>query len=196
MSELREQVMAHAGDRMEMDNSVGPSATAATLGLVERPLVDVAQLDSASGVILARTEGVVTAAQCDLNDHLNMAEYLKIIDSLSGLTLDEIGVGEAYVASQRKSFFASRVAIRYLLEMTCGVSYVAEARLLAFDRRRLLTYFCLYNGENGQLVAKALLEWAHVDLSSRRALDLPASLANTFDRASHLFVERLPKITL
>jgi acyl-CoA thioesterase FadM len=127
--------------------------------------------------------------------HLNMAEHVRLFDDLADIALEELGIGKQYAAQSNKSFFASKIALQYHREIRAGERFVAEARLAAFDARRLLTELSLCNS-GGEVASTALLEWAHVDLATRCSISLHDALLNTLRPIQHLSVERLPRMVL
>jgi acyl-CoA thioester hydrolase len=158
-------------------------------------MISLGHNDFPGALHLADVTGRITEAQCDFNSHLNMAEYVRIFDSLASVALDELGVGQSYVARTRRSLFVSKMAVKYIAELRAGDCYAAAARLLAFDTRRVLTEFWLRR-DSGEAAATACCEWAHVDLETRRPLDLLATSLGQLQSVARLQVERVPRITL
>lgn len=127
--------------------------------------------------------------------HLNMAEHLRLFDQLAEIALEELGIGKQYASQSDRSFFASKVAIKYHRELRAGDQFVGEAQLVGYDRMRLLTEFTLCNGA-GEAVSSALLEWAHVDLATRKSVSLHGDLLARLQPVEHLCLERLPRLVL
>ena len=162
----------------------------------QRPRRRLIDVGDPADVFVASIEGIVRAEQCDYNGHLNMAAYVVIFDRLADAALASLGVGEAYAQRERRSYFASKLGLRFAAELIAGDAYVAEATLAGYGARRMLTRFQLRSMATQAVAAAALFEWAHVDLSTRRAVDLGQPLLALLSSRGCSHHDRDPLITI
>lgn len=152
--------------------------------------------EPATGVKLGGLVGRTTADQCDYNGHMNMAEYVKIVDQVADIALGHLGLGVEYTQAHRKSLFVSKIAMKYRTELSIQDEYHAEASLLAFDAQRLIIRTAIKKSTNYINAAIALAEWVHVDLGTRKPLDLTAPTLCASPEIGGLRVERLPRFAV
>ena len=126
----------------------------------------------------------------DYNGHMNVAFYLMAADHAMDSFSDYIGLGQAYMKNTNKSTFALDTRIIYLRELMVDSPIRIAAQLVSYDLKRIHVSLSLIHDEENWV--SALNEWVliHVDLSVRRATQMPSStltnLEDIMDAHKHL----------
>jgi|TARA_B100002003_G_C13758534_1_gene377093 acyl-CoA thioester hydrolase len=113
-------------------------------------------------------ELVVTKDMCDINGHMNVAYYLKIFDEYSRPIFEEIG----FNSQSSFSIFALEDSLRYLKEFLLGDTVFPRFRIVNVNSKLIHIVGVLIN-KNGELSSISETIVAHVDMDSRRTLDMP-----------------------
>ncbi len=128
----------------------------------------------------------------DYNGHMNVAFYLMVADHAMDSFSDYIGLGQAYMKNTNKSTFALDTRIIYLRELMVDSPIRVAAQLVSYDSKRIHVSLSLIQDEENWV--SALNEWVliHVDLSVRRATQLPSGTLEKLEviMLAHKHLER------
>jgi acyl-CoA thioester hydrolase len=129
----------------------------------------------------------VEPAWIDYNGHLNMAYYNVLFDRAVDEAFALVGIGPAYVAARRHSFFTAEVHVRYLRELRAGDPVRVTVQLLDFDAKRLHFFEQLYHATEGWVSATSENMALHVDMTAKKTAPFPADVARRLKlmKASH-----------
>lgn len=109
----------------------------------------------------------------DYNGHLNMAYYCVLFDRAFDEALALLGLGAAYAAEDRLSFFTAESHVRYLRELGPDTHVRATVQLVDYDEKRLHFFQQLHHAEEGWVAATCEQVALHVNLDTRRVTPLP-----------------------
>lgn len=119
----------------------------------------------------------VENAWIDYNGHLNMAYYNVLFDRAVDEMYELVGIGEAYLAQERRSLFTAEVHLRYLRELHAGDPVRVTIQLLGFDAKRVHYFEQLFHATEGWLSATSENMALHVDMQARRTLPFADGIA-------------------
>jgi acyl-CoA thioester hydrolase len=134
----------------------------------------------------------VEPAWIDYNGHMNMAYYNVLFDRAVDEAYELIGIGAAYVAKRRRSFFTAEVHLRYLRELHAGDTVRVTFQLLDYDSKRLHYFEQLFHASDGWVSATSENMSLHVDMDARKTVPFPADIAARLAqmKASHAMLPR------
>lgn len=124
---------------------------------------------------------VVTDAHLDHMGHMSMTAYASMYDEATWTFLHEVGLTTNYFQSRQTGMFAAGQHVRYLLEVRPGQRLIVYTRVLGRSNRRLHLMHLMTMTKPQQLTSTCELLLTHIDLRSRRGVDLPAELMGPFD---------------
>lgn len=127
-------------------------------------------------------EAVVLPEWIDYNGHMNVGYYNVAFDKATDGLFDHLGMGLDYVKRENKSFFTLETHVHYLQEVLEGTKLRYTVQLLDFDRKRVHSFFEMYNAEEGYLSATSEQMSVHVDLATRRTAEMPDDLYARVER--------------
>ncbi|GIT35141.1 MAG: hypothetical protein Ct9H300mP4_14600 [Gammaproteobacteria bacterium] len=116
---------------------------------------------------------VVTEDMCDLNGHMNVAYYLQAFDIYSRPMFEDFGFTKEHFKNGYSSF-AVEDSIRYLKEFLLGEKIFPRFRLENFNKKLIHIVGILLN-EEGQLASISETIIVHVDMRTRKTIEMPKS---------------------
>lgn len=130
--------------------------------------------------------GTVMPEWIDLNDHMNVAYYVKAFDDGIDNLWHIFGITADHIRDNNSSTFAVDCHVKYRKEIRLDEPYVITTQVLAYDAKRIHQFMRMYHATDTYLVAST--EWLnlHVDLGVRRVSPWPDHIV---DGIAH-FVER------
>jgi len=117
--------------------------------------------------------GRVEPGWIDYNGHMNVAYYHMAFDQSTDEFLDEIGLGERYLAREPGSMFALEDHMTYQRELEKGDPLRITLQLLDFDEKRVHYFLRMYHAEKGYLAATMEHLSTFVDMRDRRSAAMP-----------------------
>ena len=109
----------------------------------------------------------------DYNGHLNMAYYNVLFDRAVDEVYEVLGLGLAYVGTQKHSTFTAEVHVRYLRELLVDAPVRVTFRLLGFDSKRMHYFEELHHAGEGWLSATSENMALNVDMTAKKVRRLP-----------------------
>jgi acyl-CoA thioesterase FadM len=113
--------------------------------------------------------GEVLPEWVDYNRHMTEAAYLTAFGWASDAMFTYIGDDEQYRADGH-SFYTVETHIAYLREAAERAPLHITTRVLSVDRKRLLIYHEMFNGESEKLLATTEQMLVHVDMNAGRSV--------------------------
>ena len=113
----------------------------------------------------------------DRNGHMNVGFYHVVFDRAAVPFFDWLGLTQAFRDEYGGSTFALETHLGFLRECREGVELRFEARLLAFDRKRLHFYQEMFRVEDGERAATYECLSSYVDMRTRRTAPMPQTLS-------------------
>ena len=133
--------------------------------------------------------GSVEPAWIDVNEHMNVADYVLAFDLAVDSLWERFGLDADFVRNNASSTFAVECHVTWQRELLAEAPFVITSQLLAYDAKRIHQFMRMYHAEEGYLAATA--EWMnlHIDLGTRRVAPWPATV---FDRIGQFAAEQGP----
>ena len=128
-------------------------------------------------------EKVVTEDMCDINGHMNVAYYLEAYDVYSRALFEEIGYNKEYFKAGF-SCFAVEDSLRYLKEFLLGEEIFPRFRIHDYNKKLIHVVGVLLDSNN-QLSSISETIVAHVNMNTRRTLDMPKALIQQVQKFNH-----------
>ena len=125
---------------------------------------------------------LVTEDMCDINGHMNVAYYLEAYDTYSRALFEEIGYSKEYF-DEGFSCFAIEDSLRYLKEFLLGEKIYPRFRIHDYNNKLIHIVGVLLNS-NDELSSISETIVAHVDMKTRRTVDMPETLINQTQKFS------------
>jgi len=134
----------------------------------------------------------VESGWIDLNGHMNMAYYNLLFDESLDTLFNELGIGWEYTKQGEGSCFTAEIHVTYLDELSEGDPVRVTYQLLDWDEKRLHLFGHMYHAQEGYLAATSEQMAIHVDMKTRRASPMPASVQEkaAVIMADHKSIER------
>lgn len=123
----------------------------------------------------------VSPDQIDENGHMNIRHYFDFGSWAVWRTTQAVGVDEAYIESRGMSFFTVEQHLRYFGEMRVGERFTVHDRLLERSGRALHAMAFVLDRERSRLACTFELVYVHVNMSERKAVDIPDDIAALLD---------------
>lgn len=139
--------------------------------------------DDAAPLVVHTT--TVQADWLDYNDHLNVANYMRIFDDAGVALFDRLGMGEAHSRATGESWVVLESHVTYDRELGLGARVAVRTQIVDFDAKRVHLYHELHNmdAEPGEsLSATCELMVLFFDLGARRAGPFPAAVMGEIER--------------
>ena len=140
------------------------SVTAGASGASLRPMTD-PWIDSC--------RGSVAAWEVDHVGHFTVAYYHQRIEDAGFAVLETLGLGPAYVRSERRGCLTTECSVRYLHELRGGDIYHVRSGILAIEEAALVFGHMLFESASGALCTTVEQRVVHADM----ATDGPIALA-------------------
>ena len=126
----------------------------------------------------------------DYNGHMNVAYYHMAFDQATDRFLENIGLGEDYVARESGSMFALEDRLTYQREAEEGDPIRIDLQLLDFDEKRMHYFQRMYHVDKGYLAATCEHLSIFIDMRIRRSAQIPPqvhkALSTLFEEHRHL----------
>ena len=116
----------------------------------------------------------VVAEMCDMNGHMNVADYARIFDDGSVELYNDMGFGKKYF-EEGFSCFTLEMNIQYLNELIEGQVAFPYYRLIDVSPK-LIHYGGILLTDEGILSATNEQMLAHIDMSKRRSSEMPEGM--------------------
>ncbi|MDI1291103.1 MAG: thioesterase family protein [bacterium] len=114
----------------------------------------------------------VQAEYLDINNHMNIRHYLGLhVDAFDGPLFSDLGFGAAYV-DRGLSFFQVDNHLRYLSEVRGGDEVSVHVRFLSRTEKTVHAVSFILNRSTSTLANTMEFLMLHVDLHTRRAVDV------------------------
>ena len=117
--------------------------------------------------------GFVQPEWIDYNGHMNVAYYHMAFDQSTDRFLEQIGLGEAYLAREPGSMFALEDHMTYQRELKKGDALSITLQLLDFDEKRLHYFLRMYHVGENYLAATMEHLSIFIDMRERRSAPMP-----------------------
>jgi acyl-CoA thioester hydrolase len=134
----------------------------------------------------------VEPAWIDYNGHLNMAYYNVLFDRAVDEVFELLGCGLDYVREHKHSCFTAEVHVRYLRELHAEDPVRVTFQLLDYDQKRMHYFEQLFHAGEGWVSATSENMSLHVDMTAKRTLPFPDSVAAALGRMQSAH-SRLPR---
>ena len=115
----------------------------------------------------------------DYNGHMNVAFYIKAIDTSLDDAFDELGIGAALVKSHRMGPMALVNQIHYLDEMFEGQEFNCDVQVLDADHKRMHLFVKMNHLAKGTIAATYETLSMNVDLEARKSTPYPDDVLPT-----------------
>ena len=125
---------------------------------------------------------LVTEDMCDINGHMNVAYYLEAYDIYSRALFEEIGYNKEYF-DEGFSCFAIEDSLRYLKEFLLGEKIYPRFRIHDYNNKLIHIVGVLLNSDD-ELSSISETIVAHVDMKTRKTVDMPQTLINQTQKYS------------
>ncbi len=119
----------------------------------------------------------VEQAWIDFNGHLNMAYYHVLFDRALDEGFGLLGIGPAYVAERKGSFFTAEVHTIYKRELKLHDSVRVTLQLIDYDEKRLHYYLEIRHAAEGWISASMEGLSLHVSMETRKVTPFPEDIA-------------------
>ncbi len=120
--------------------------------------------------LLKPYNGTVKADWVDYNQHMNVAYYVMAFDHATDAVFEDLGIGEEYCVSGKRSLFAVEQHIVYDHELTEGEGFEVVTYPAALGRKTLHLIMAMRHAGGGHLVATQEHLFVHVDMAARCAV--------------------------
>jgi acyl-CoA thioester hydrolase len=101
----------------------------------------------------------------DYNGHLRDAFYMLIYSLATDAFMDRIGLDDAGRRARHRTLYTLEAHINYLREIKEGAAVRVDARVVAFDRKRVHLYLEMFEGEGDEPVCACEQMMMHIDTS-------------------------------
>lgn len=117
----------------------------------------------------------------DLNGHMNVRHYLQVHDTAVEALFRGLGFDQAFVDTRRRSFFDLEHHLGYHREVLEGDEISAHVRLLGRSAKVVHVMGYVVNRRTREVASTMECATAHVDLVTRRTVDLADEHAGALD---------------
>ena len=129
----------------------------------------------------ARVEQVVPPEFIDENGHMNIRHYFDAASHAMWYTNIALGMDESYNAERGLSLFTVEQHLRYFSEMNLGDRFTVHGRLLERSGKALHGMAFVVSTESRTLACTFEVTYIHVDMTTRRSVEIPDDMADRFD---------------
>jgi acyl-CoA thioester hydrolase len=127
--------------------------------------------------------GTVSGEFIDSNGHMNVLHYLEFASDGADAVVRHVGIDDAYRGDRRLGVFTAEHHLRYYSEMVEGDEFAVYGRFLG--RSSKVIHLMTFVTDRGRQRLACTLEivLVHVDLETRRPVEIPADVAGALDRS-------------
>lgn len=130
--------------------------------------------------------GVVTLnrkvawSDLDPTGHVNNAQYLAYLDDAGTLAAESYGWSLPRLLEEGHGWVARRLRIEYLLQARLGEELVISTYLSDMKSASCIRHYLIHYAGGKELVARAYVQWAFVEIATHRPARIPAQLVEDF----------------
>ena len=128
-----------------------------------------------------RVEEVVPPEFIDENGHMNIRHYFDAASHAMWYTCIALGMDESYNTDRSLSLFTVEQHLRYFSEMNLGDRFTVHGRLLERSGKALHGMAFVVSTESRSLACTFEVMYIHVDMTTRRSVEMPDDIAASFD---------------
>ncbi|MCX0273276.1 thioesterase family protein [Nocardia rhamnosiphila] len=125
--------------------------------------------------------GTVTAETLDGGDHMNVVQYLRWGTEGADALVRAVGIDDTYRAERKMGLFTARHHLSYTSELREGDRFAVAGRILDRGAKAVHMMTFLVDTGRGRIANTLEILLVHVDLRHRRAVELPADIADSLD---------------
>jgi acyl-CoA thioester hydrolase len=129
----------------------------------------------------ARVEQVVPPEFIDENGHMNIRHYFDAASHALWYLNIALGMDESYNVDRGLSLFTVEQHLRYFSEMNLGDRFTVHSRLLERSSKVLHGMSFVVSPESRAVACTFEATYIHVDMKTRRSVEIPDDLAARFD---------------
>ena len=129
----------------------------------------------------ARVEQVVPPEFIDENGHMNIRHYFDAASHALWYLNIALGMDESYNTERKLSLFTVEQHLRYFSEMNLGDRFTVHGRLLERTTKVLHGMSFVVSPEAEALACTFEATYIHVDMTTRRSVEIPDDMAAAFD---------------
>jgi acyl-CoA thioester hydrolase len=130
--------------------------------------------------------GTVYPWHCDHMGHMNVMWYVGKFDEATWQLLSNIGLSRSRLEKEGAGMAAVEQHIEYKRELHAGDLITIRSAVLEVKDKSVRFRHEMWNDESGELAATTVLVGIHLDLTVRKAKNLPADIR---ERATSLISE-------
>lgn len=130
--------------------------------------------------------GVVTLnrkvawSDLDPTGHVNNAQYLAYLDDAGTLAAETYGWSLPRLLEEGFGWVARKLRIEYVLQARLGEELVVTTYLSDMKSASCIRHYQIHYAESEELVARAYVQWAFVEIASHRPARIPPQLGEDF----------------
>jgi acyl-CoA thioester hydrolase len=128
-----------------------------------------------------RVEQVVPQEFIDENGHMNIRHYFDAASHALWYLNIALGMDESYNVDRGLSLFTVEQHLRYFSEMNLGDRFTVHGRLLERSGKVLHGMSFVVSAESRTLACTFEATYIHVDMTTRRSVEMPDDMAARFD---------------
>ncbi len=128
-----------------------------------------------------RVKQAVPPEFIDENGHMNIRHYFDAASHAMWYTCIALGMDESYNTERSLSLFTVEQHLRYFSEMNLGDRFTVHGRLLERSGKALHGMAFVVSTESRSLACTFEVMYIHVDMTTRRSVEMPDDLAASFD---------------
>jgi len=128
-----------------------------------------------------RAEEVVPPEFIDENGHMNIRHYFDAASLALWRVSIAAGMDETYHAERGLSLFTVEQHLRYFSEMNLGDRFTVHGRLLERSGKVLHGMSFVLSPGSRALACTFEATYIHVDMTTRRSVEMPDDIADRFD---------------
>ncbi len=138
----------------------------------------------------------VRYGECDALGHVNNTHYLRYMQEAAFDASAAAGYGVARYASMNRLWVARQTEIEYLRPLRYGDTVIVKTWVVDFRRVSSRRRYELRHADSGEMVARALTDWAFIDSLTGRPTVIPPEAVTAYfpegDAAEAPARERFP----
>ena len=128
-----------------------------------------------------RGDQVVPPEFIDENGHMNIRHYFDAASHAMWHVCIALGMDESYNTERGLSLFTVEQHLRYFREMNLGDRFTVHGRLLERSGKALHGMAFVVSTESRSLACTFEVTYIHVDMTTRRSVEIPDDMAASFD---------------
>ena len=121
--------------------------------------------------------GSVYPWECDQNGHLNVQHYVAKFDQATWLMFSHLGIDRALCTREKRSMMGLSQNIVYKRELFPGDVIAVRTRVKEMTDKRVRMIHTMCDFLTGEVSAEMELLAVHVDLTTRKSIPFPPSVA-------------------